>query len=145
MTKTGDFSVHPGYYIKEIIEYYHLSNAEFAKKLGISENTVQSLVKGNQDISVDIALKLSELLDTSAQYWINLQKAYDIADLKKQIKQLQKENRKLWEDRAHWELENCPGCKNLVDLQDALYKIAELESKINSDGTVHTARPQYPK
>lgn len=129
MIKTDSFNTHPGYYIKEIIEYYHLSNAEFAKKLGISENTIQSLIEGNQDISVDIALKLSELLDTSAQYWINLQKAYDIADLKEQIRQLQEENRKLWEDQAHWELENCPGCKNLADLQDALDKIAELESK----------------
>lgn len=68
---------HPGYYIEEIIEDSGLNQKDFAKRLGISEKSVSKLVHGKQSLSPEIAVKLSRMLGTSAQYWLNLQSAYD--------------------------------------------------------------------
>lgn len=35
------------------------------------------LVRGEQSLSVDIAMKLSRMLGTSINYWLNLQQTYD--------------------------------------------------------------------
>ena len=42
------------------------------------------LIRGEQSISIDMAMKLSQMIGTSASYWHNLQNAYDalIAEFK---------------------------------------------------------------
>ena len=68
---------HPGYYINQYIEDSGLSKEEFANKLGLTSKTLSLIINGEQDVSLDLAIKLSELLNTSVKYWINLQKAYN--------------------------------------------------------------------
>lgn len=68
---------HPGYYIKEIIDERAMTQEEFARRLGTTPKTLSLLIRGEQSLSVDIAIKLSRLLDTSIIYWLNLQNAYD--------------------------------------------------------------------
>ncbi len=69
---------HPGYYIEEIIEDSGLTQEDFAKRLGTTPKNLSLLVRGKQSLSVDMALKLSRMLGTSMQYWLNLQNAYDM-------------------------------------------------------------------
>ena len=75
---------HPGYYIKEIVDDSGLTQEDFAKRLGTTPKNLSLLIRGEQSISIDIAMKLSRLLGTSIAYWLNLQKAYDalIAEFK---------------------------------------------------------------
>ena len=68
---------HPGYYIQENIEHLGITAEEFAKRLGTSAKTLNLLVQGEQDITPDMAEKLSRLFGTSAQMWLNLQQQYD--------------------------------------------------------------------
>ncbi len=68
---------HPGYYIKEIIEESGLSQKDFAKRLDTTPKNLSILVRGEQSLSIDIAMKLSRMLGTSVDYWLNLQKSYD--------------------------------------------------------------------
>ena len=68
---------HPGYYIEEIIEEGGYSQKDFAKRLGTTPKNLSLLLRGQQNLSPDIALKLSKLLGTSATYWLNLQSKYD--------------------------------------------------------------------
>ena len=68
---------HPGYYVAEIIEDMGISQKEFASRSGIPEQTVNELVNGEIKISNDIAGKLSVMLDTSVEVWLNLQQTYD--------------------------------------------------------------------
>lgn len=68
---------HPGYYIKEIIEDEGLTQEDFAKRLGTTPKNLSLLVRGEQSLSVDMAMKLSRMLGTSIAYWQNLQSAYD--------------------------------------------------------------------
>ena len=68
---------HPGYYIKEMVEESDLTQAEFAKRLGTTPKALSLLIRGEQNLSTDIAMKLSKMTGTSVSYWLNLQQAYD--------------------------------------------------------------------
>ena len=69
--------IHPGYYIKEIIEESGLTQDDFAKRLDMTPENLSALVWGEQALSLDIAEKLAKMLGTSVEYWLNLQTAYD--------------------------------------------------------------------
>ena len=68
---------HPGYYIKEIIDESGLTQEDFAKRLDTTPKNISLLVRGEQKLSIDIAMKLSRMIGTSVSYWLNLQNAYD--------------------------------------------------------------------
>ncbi len=68
---------HPGYYIKEIIDESGLTQEDFAKRLDTTPKNLSLLVRGEQSLSTDIAMKLSRMIGTSVKYWLNLQNAYD--------------------------------------------------------------------
>lgn len=68
---------HPGYYLKEIIEESGLTQQDFAKRLDITPKNLSLLVRGEQSLSIDIAKKLSRMIGTSVNYWLNLQSTYD--------------------------------------------------------------------
>ena len=70
---------HPGYYIDEIVEDRGITQADFAKRLGTTPKNLSLLIRGKQSLSVDMAMKLSKMLGTTMQYWLNLQNAFDIA------------------------------------------------------------------
>ena len=75
---------HPGYYIKEIIEESGLTQEDFAKRLDTTPKNLSLLIRGEQSLSIDIAMKLSRMIGTSVSYWLNLQNSYDalIAEFK---------------------------------------------------------------
>ena len=56
-------AVHPGYYIKEIVDDSGLTQEDFAKRLGTTPKNLSLLVRGEQSISIDIAMKLSRMLE----------------------------------------------------------------------------------
>lgn len=68
---------HPGYYIADIIEEMEISQAEFATRMGTTAKTLSQLINGQANISNDLAKKLSVMMGTSVDIWINLQKTYD--------------------------------------------------------------------
>lgn len=68
---------HPGYYIKEIVEESGLTQEDFAKRLDTTPKNLSLLIRGEQSLSIDIAMKLSRMMGTSVNYWLNLQNAYD--------------------------------------------------------------------
>lgn len=70
-------AVHPGYYIKEIVEESGLTQEDFAKRLGTTPKNLSILLRGEQNLSIDLAAKMSRMLGTTAAYWLRLQQAYD--------------------------------------------------------------------
>ena len=68
---------HPGYYIADIIEDMGISQAEFATRIGTTANTLGQLINGQANISNDLAKKLSVMVGTSAEVWLNLQDTYN--------------------------------------------------------------------
>ena len=77
MEYNDKIAFHPGYYIKEIVEEKGLTQEDFAKRLGTTPKDLSLLIRGEQNLSSDIAMKLSRMTGTSVSYWLNLQQAYD--------------------------------------------------------------------
>ena len=68
---------HPGYYIADIIADMEMSQAEFARRMGTTTKTLSYLLNGQANISNDLAKKLSVMMGTSVDVWLNLQNTYD--------------------------------------------------------------------
>lgn len=77
MSENVNRAFHPGFYLKEYLDELQLSQDEFAKKLGISNEKLSLILSEKANLTVDIANKLSELTGTSTEMWINLQTKYD--------------------------------------------------------------------
>ncbi len=88
---------HPGYYIKEIVDESGLTQEDFAKRLDTTPKNLSLLIRGEQSLSIDIAMKLSRMIGTGVSYWLNLQNAYDtlIAQFKSEEELV--EERKIFE------------------------------------------------
>jgi HTH-type transcriptional regulator / antitoxin HigA len=69
---------HPGYYVREYIEYNGYSTADFAGRAGIPLKKLRALMRGDERISLDAAIKLGRLASTGTEYWLNHQKVYDL-------------------------------------------------------------------
>lgn len=70
-------AVHPGYYIKELIEDKNMTQDEFAKRLGTTPKTISKLINGKTSLSADLAIKLANMLGTSIEMWTKFQNSYD--------------------------------------------------------------------
>ncbi|HCS24587.1 MAG TPA: addiction module antidote protein, HigA family [Acholeplasmatales bacterium] len=69
---------HPGMYIKETLEAMEMTAREFSARTGIYERTLSAIINGNEDITFDIAYKLSLYFYNSVNYWTNLQNQYNL-------------------------------------------------------------------
>jgi antitoxin HigA-1 len=56
-----------------------------ARELGISTNRLNELVRGKRGITADTALRLARRFDTSAEFWMNLQSAYELTQARKEM------------------------------------------------------------
>ncbi|WP_051922952.1 HigA family addiction module antitoxin [Bifidobacterium stellenboschense] len=79
-TITGrDLLATPGEILKEeFMEPLGISNYRLAKAIGVSETAVGEIIKGKRGISVAMAHRLGKALNTSAEFWMNLQRDYEI-------------------------------------------------------------------
>ncbi|RDL21400.1 MULTISPECIES: HigA family addiction module antitoxin [Pseudomonas] len=93
MTKNGMRPVHPGEILKdEYLEPLNLTAAALAK----ATPTVNDIVLQRRGVSADMALRLSYCLDTTPEFWLNLQSTYDLrkaeiergASIRDQVEQL---------------------------------------------------------
>ena len=72
---------HPGEILREeFIPGCGLSVAQLAKRIGVSRQSINELVRERRAVSPDMALRLARLFGTSAEYWSNLQRNVDLWD-----------------------------------------------------------------
>ena len=67
---------HPGYYVKEMLEYEGMSQDELAKRLQTSGKNVSDLINGKANLSDEMAMNLSIVFGTSVSLWLNLNQKY---------------------------------------------------------------------
>jgi addiction module HigA family antidote len=68
--------------LEEFLEPLGLTQTEFAEKLGVSYPRVNELIHGKRGVTPDTALRLERLLGMEAQFWLNLQLAWDLYHVK---------------------------------------------------------------
>ncbi len=76
--KNGLPPIHPGEYLKEILEELGISQAEFARKIGLSTMRISLIIRGKRPITAEMALIFGKAFGQTPQYWLNLQAAYDL-------------------------------------------------------------------
>ncbi len=79
MTTQNPEAFAPGEYIREELEARGWSQLDLAEILGRPTQAVNEIINGKRAITPDTARSLSEAFGTSAQLWMNLQSAYDLA------------------------------------------------------------------
>ena len=71
---------HPGEVLAELyLTPLGMSTITLAKRLNVPRTRIERVVKGETALSVDTAMRLSKFFDTTAEFWINLQRAHDLA------------------------------------------------------------------
>ena len=86
MTKRDVFPVHPGILLKEeFLEPMSIKPGTLAVALQVTRDRITEIVKGKRDITPDTALRLSAFFGTSADFWINLQRHYDLVMAEKEF------------------------------------------------------------
>ena len=71
---------HPGRILKNLyLSPLGISNTKLAETIGVSRKTISHIVNEHKSVTPDMALRLSRAFpNTSAEFWLNLQKNYDL-------------------------------------------------------------------
>ena len=78
MAKARIAPVHPGVYLKELLEELRLSQYRLAQEIGVPAMRISYLVHGKRPITAELALRLGRYFGQSPRYWLNLQSRYDM-------------------------------------------------------------------
>jgi antitoxin HigA-1 len=78
---------HPGEIIRDLcIEPLGLTVTKAAEGLGVTRKTLSLLLNGHAGISPEMAIRLSQVFGRSPESWLQLQNAYDLAQVRKSDK-----------------------------------------------------------
>lgn len=70
---------HPGaMLLDEFLKPLGLPQSALAERIGVSYPRINELVRGKRGMTPDTALRLERLLGVEAQFWLNLQLAWDL-------------------------------------------------------------------
>lgn len=72
--------IHPGRVLfDDFVADFGLSSAKVAEETGIPLATLDALDEGSTSVTAEIALRLARYFSTSPEFWLNLQRTYDLA------------------------------------------------------------------
>jgi addiction module HigA family antidote len=74
----GRSAIHPGEHLAEQLEALSMSAAELARHLKVPTNRITEILNGRRAITGDTALRLGHFFGTSPEFWLNLQKIYEL-------------------------------------------------------------------
>src|SRR3989304_732737 len=78
MAKARIAPVHPGVYLKELLEEIRLSQYRLAHAIGGPAMRISHPVPGKRPVTAELALGLGRYFGQSPRYWLNLQSRYDM-------------------------------------------------------------------
>jgi addiction module HigA family antidote len=78
MTKKRLPAIHPGEFLAETLEELGLSQAAFARAIGVSPMRISHVIKGARPVTAELALLFGRAFNQSPQYWVNLQADHDL-------------------------------------------------------------------
>ena len=83
---------HPGEIVKyECLEPLGLTVTRAAEGLGVTRQALSHLVNEKSDMSVDMALRLSQAFGSTPETWLRLQMAYNLWQAREQAEQIKVE------------------------------------------------------
>ena len=76
MSTTGP--IHPGEHLAEMLEELEITQYRLARTVGVPPRRINEIVHGRRSITADTALRLGKALGMTPEYWLNLQRMYDL-------------------------------------------------------------------
>lgn len=71
-------AIHPGVFLAEILDETGISQAEFARRIGVSRMRISHVVNGQRPVTAELAYLIGKAFGQTPQYWMNLQVSYDL-------------------------------------------------------------------
>ena len=80
MLPTHRLPTHPGeVLLEEFLNPLGLTQVAFAHHIGVPVQRVNEVVRGKRGVTPETAWLFSQALETTPEFWMNLQGAYDLA------------------------------------------------------------------
>ena len=77
---------HPGGFLQRMfMSPLNLSVRSLAMSLGVSPTTVSRIVAGQARVTPELAIRLEKALGRSAESWLRMQDAYDLANARQRL------------------------------------------------------------
>ncbi|MYD89278.1 MAG: HigA family addiction module antidote protein [Caldilineaceae bacterium SB0662_bin_9] len=70
--------IHPGEHLAEIMNELGITQYRLAKTMGVPPIRVHDIVHCRRSITADTALRLGQALAMTPDFWLNLQRMYDL-------------------------------------------------------------------
>ena len=77
MTNTAE-PIHPGEHLSEIMEELGITQYRLAKTIGVPPLRIHDIVHCRRSITADSALRIGKALGMTPEFWLNLQRMYDL-------------------------------------------------------------------
>ncbi|MDE2723061.1 MAG: HigA family addiction module antitoxin [Gemmatimonadota bacterium] len=79
-------AIHPGEHLAEELRELDMSATSLARQIEVSPIRITEILNGRRAITGDTALKLAHFFDTSVEFWLNLQKLYELRITEEKIR-----------------------------------------------------------
>ena len=93
--------IHPGEHLAEELKELNMSAAALARQLNVPTNRITEILNGRRAITGDTALRLAHFFGTSEEFWLNLQKLYELRLAEKKASKTIKALPTLKNEHAH--------------------------------------------
>ncbi len=70
--------IHPGEHLAEMLDELGVSQYRLAKTVGVPAVRINDIVHCRRSITADTALRLGRALRMTPEFWLNLQRMYDL-------------------------------------------------------------------
>ena len=70
--------IHPGEHLAEIMDELRITQYRLAKTIGVPQVRIHDIVHCRRSITADTALRIGRALGMTPDYWLNLQRIYDL-------------------------------------------------------------------
>ena len=70
--------IHPGGHLAEILDELDISGSRLARAIGVPPRRINDILRGRRSVSADTALRVGQALGMTPEYWLNLQRMYDL-------------------------------------------------------------------
>ena len=71
-------AIHPGEHLAEELKALGMSAAALSRDVNVPVNRITGIINGTRAITADTAIRLGHWFGSSAEFWLNLQKLYEL-------------------------------------------------------------------
>ncbi len=70
--------IHPGEHLAEVMQELGITQYRLAKTIGVPQIRIHDIVHCRRSITADTALRIGRALGMTPDFWLNLQRMYDL-------------------------------------------------------------------